>query len=724
MNSKIHNSALLAAAALMSFGLAGCDSFTTVDEDPYANLPPVTRVLDGQITGLGSRRSVTLAYDNDPAHQKSFIAAAPYEPNVGLAMVPFSFGALPAGTEYNIRVIENPYGKTCSVVGNGQGVIDADTPVPDIQIQCVNSLPRYDLVVNLPADPTLFTGLPGARVQVRTEEEWIDVGVQPGQTQLVFPGILMNATGQPNPFQWTVTANTTENNTTSKCTVTNSQANVTANGNVTTPVVGNPAAPTQPACRFRIMGNIGYSARAGEVYAPTAIDGLELELRNLKGGVVETLPIPTCTPATATATCDYQFVLEARSDIRSIYDIAVSQHPAGQFCVVANGGAAFLYVASVTGNPVEVTNAHIRCRALPQEANQLSGIYRLHETVWTPNSVTSPGTFVTSTWKPFDLTVHNTASSNMISFFRNGTFLYGTHANGIQVEHGFYDYDPVNQRIRFTIVTDTNPSTTFPANFGPGASPNPTAAGQIPTVVPGISASPGPVVSNGNNHQSLTNVVFGSVDTPLGSVRTLSGVFGLDATAPTAAVPTVGWVLQEPVSVNGEMTGAWATRDARRFWSWDKRSDYGLGVGVTGGAPSMNDACFELTPNNGSVGFYVRRPSNDGCYPWSRPMPGFTYSFGLAEIADFSLPNMGINLGFIGRIPGGNPIATADSRPPSPNHFLIAPAASYPIDGTLFTAPPEPFTTWCSTEILGIRPTQNGVPVEQPIYMCRTRAAQ
>ena len=724
MNSKIHNSALLAAAALISFGLAGCDAMTTVDEDPYANLPPVNRVLDGQIHGLGSRRSVTLAYDNDPAHQMSFLAAAPYEPNVGTMMVPFSFGSLPAGTEYNIRVIENPYGKTCTVTGNGTGVVTADAPVPDIQINCVNSLPRYDLIVNLPADPNLFTGLPGARVQVRTEDEWIDVGVEPGQTQLVFPQILMNATGQPNPFTWTVTAITYENNTSSKCTVTNATANVTANGNVSTPVVGNPAQPTQSACRFKIRGNIGYSAPPSSAYAPTAIAGLELELRNLKGGVVETLPIPTCTPATADATCPYEFAISARSDIRSIYDVAVSKHPPGQFCVVNAGGAAFLYVASTTGNPVDVNNAHIRCRALPDAPNQLVGTYRLHETVYTPNSVTSPETFVTSTWKPFDLTVHNTASSNMITFFPNGTFLYGTHAAAIQVEHGFYEYDPGAQRIRFTIVTDTNPSTTFPANFGPGPT-NPTIASQIPTAVPGISASPGPVVAHGQSHRSLTNVVFGSADViNFGQVRTLSGVFGLDATTPTAAVPTVQWLLQEPISVNGEPTGAFVTQDSRRFWSWDKRSDYGLGVAVTGGAPSMNDACFELSPNDGSEGFYVRRPSNDGCYPWSRPVPGFAYTFGLSEIADFSVPNMGINLGFIGRIPGGNPIATADSRPPSPNHFRIGPAASYPHDNSLFPEPDEPFTSWCTTEIMAIRPTQNGVPIEQPIYMCRVRAAQ
>lgn len=730
MNSKIHNSALLAAAALLALGLAGCDSITSTNEDPYANLPAVNRVLDGKITGLGSRRSVTLGYDADPSHQKSFIAAAPYEANVGLAVVPFSFGSVPAGTQYDIKVIQNPFGKTCSVVSNGVGVISADTEVPDIEVACVDSVPRYDLIVNLPADPALFTGLTGARVQVRTEEEWIDVPVEPGQTQVVFDDVLMNAAGQPNPFTWTVTANTTENNTTSKCTVTNATANVTTNGNVSTPVVGNPATPTQSACRFTIGGNIGYSAPAGST-ATAAISGLELELRNVKQGVVETLPVATCTPASATDTCPYQFAIASRSDVRSIYDVAVSKHPPGQFCVVSNGGSAFLYVASVTGNPNNVTNVNVRCRALPETANQLKGLFRLQSSSWTPNFATTAP--VTVNWTPFDLTTHNYGSSNMIAFFPNGTFLYGTHAGtannavpaNIQVEHGFYDYNPATQKIRFTMVTDTNPSTTYPAGFGPYPNPPPTAPGafssnSVLSTTPGLSAAPGPVVANGSNHSSLSNVSFGTVTTILGDVRTITGDFGSDGTAATNARLT--WLLQEPVQVAGEMTGGWVSQDARRFWSWDKRSDYGIAAAVMGGAASMNDACFELTPNDGAEGFYVRRPSNDGCYPFSRPVPGTPFTFGVTEIADFSSPAMGISLGFIGRIPGGNPIATTDSRPPSPNYFRIGPANSYTFDDTLFTEPAEPFTTWCDTEILGIRPTQNGQPIDYPFYFCRSIA--
>jgi hypothetical protein len=33
-----------------------------------------------------------------------------------------------------------------------------------------------------------------------------------------------------------------------------------------------------------------------------------------------------------------------------------------------------------------------------------------------------------------------------------------------------------------------------------------------------------------------------------------------------------------------------------------------------------------------------------------------------------------------------------------------------------------PFTDWCSTEILAIRATLQGTPINYPVYLCRTRA--
>ena len=93
--------------------------------------------------------------------------------------------------------------------------------------------------------------------------------------------------------------------------------------------------------------------------------------------------------------------------------------------------------------------------------------------------------------------------------------------------------------------------------------------------------------------------------------------------------------------------------------------------------------------------------------------------------------------GFIGRVPGGQ--TASDGRSPSPTMFLIAPASTYAtaVAGTHFTEIAEPasryfddlddvgfveFTEWCQTEILGIRATLNSLPINSPVYFCRTRA--
>ena len=67
------------------------------------------------------------------------------------------------------------------------------------------------------------------------------------------------------------------------------------------------------------------------------------------------------------------------------------------------------------------------------------------------------------------------------------------------------------------------------------------------------------------------------------------------------------------------MTGAWISQDHRRFWVWDYLTNYGMHVGVLGGAPSVNDACFTMLDVRASYGIYTRRGSNTGCYPLDRP---------------------------------------------------------------------------------------------------------
>ena len=269
---------------------------------------------------------------------------------------------------------------------------------------------------------------------------------------------------------------------------------------------------------------------------------------------------------------------------------------------------------------------------------------------------------VVSTWSAYDLTQWNTASSNMMALFDNGSFMYGAHGNGAQAEHGFYDYDPANQRLRFTSIVDTNPSTVFPANFSPlpvllAPTATFTQITNLTTTTPGLSALPNPIRQNGTGfaaiHAAMTGVTFGTADSGIGIVRTISGTFGADATgistylrntttacsvaapcinqttgaAITSGACTVGapcympnyayrvsWVLEEPGQAAREMTGAWLTQDSRRLWVWDSRTYYGLAVGMMGGSPTMNDACFTMEDLTAAEGIYTRRGSGTGCF--------------------------------------------------------------------------------------------------------------
>src|SRR5690606_6763768 len=89
---------------------------------------------------------------------------------------------------------------------------------------------------------------------------------------------------------------------------------------------------------------------------------------------------------------------------------------------------------------------------------------------------------------------------------------------------------------------------------------------------------------------------------------------------------------------------------------------------------------------------------------------------------------------YIGRIPGGQ--TAADGRSPSPTLFLIAPAAQFASkvaevyyrdvgqSASLYfddLATFGSFTDWCPTEILGIRTSLNGSPINYPVYLCRNR---
>jgi hypothetical protein len=580
-----------------------------------------------------------------------------------------------------------------------------------------------------------------------------------------------------------------------------------------------------------VSGAIGYSLPVGATVIPT-ISGLKLQLRDLQARVIEELTVGACTPASAAVTtttqtttlgatvpvptpvlpagspCTYKFATPIRSSATDgVYDIVVSEQPTGQSCIVVNGGSVSVFTTGLTP-PASATNANVFCRALPAANKQLQGIFRLQSTTFVPNAITGSPAPLVSTWRPFDLTQWNTASSNMMAFYNNGTFLYGTHANGAQVEHGFYDYDPDAQTMRFTSIVDTNISTTFPANFSPLPTIPPgstfTQITNLFTTTPGLSALPNPIRQNGTgfaaSHAAMTGVTLGTANSGLGTVRTISGTFGADPAgitsyalnttvacsvaapclnpttgalitagtcttadpcvnatsgqppvttgskciAPAAAcyMPNyayrVSWTLQEPPQVEDEMTGAWLGKDGRRFWVWDFRTYYGTSVGVLGGSPSMNDGCFTMEDLHVSEGIYTRRGSGTGCYPYARPandpvtgaagqffvgnngtFPGYL-ALG-AESVDFSLTPLTSLPGYTGRMPGGEPAPGTSS--PSPIYFRVAPAGSFfTSENELYFPSAGQSTSWCNTEILGVRATANGFPINYPVYFCRTSA--
>src|SRR5690606_13951466 len=139
---------------------------------------------------------------------------------------------------------------------------------------------------------------------------------------------------------------------------------------------------------------------------------------------------------------------------------------------------------------------------------ELAGTYRLTSSTWTPAptaTVPVPEP-VTVEYDAYDWTEQNLGSSNMMTRFNDGTLLYGTHGYNAgnlpafqsagpfwgQVEHGFYDYDPVAGSLRFTLITATNPTIVYPPTFG--ATTN-LVWNASRTGTPGLSATPDPIVT-------------------------------------------------------------------------------------------------------------------------------------------------------------------------------------------------------------------------------------
>lgn len=739
MNLTSNGSRLL-ATALCGFVLASCDSVKDVRSEPSTAIPTPTVALKGRIIGLGSKRSIVLLNNGDIANGRSFLAGVPVLPSTngsivapipeGPTVTPFSFGAVLAGGAYNITVREQPYGKNCTVL-NGSGVATLGVEI-NVTVECASTIARFPLTVTIPPS---FGSLAGATIRLVTEEAVYERIPAPGQTTVVFEDALFDAAPgglTAPPFQWSVSAVNTEGGTINRCIVTNSSGSNPARDpgaapspSTGFPTVGAPAgAPVGSPCTFTIGGSVAYSTPSTGGTAPAMpAGGMTIQLRDVQGNLVDTVDMPAYGNFTFGGATPREFP----SNRNSVFDAAVSKHPAGQACVVGWGGSVNLHTLGLT-NPRNITQTatttngpaqgdanipwralNVFCRAIPAPANRLNGIYRLEDTLAT--FVVTGGALNErrNTWQPENFTRQNTGSSNMLAFFEDGTFLYGTHAAQSQVEHGFYEYNPDAHTLRFTIISDsgTGNQTTFPTSF----------TDNQPTTQ-GLSTNPGRWVVGSSSYVSMGNVQIG------GNPRTITGTFGPYGSSPVTGTGTfarqVDWELTEPVSIDGQITGAWASQDRRRIWVYDYNFLYGLHVGVNGGASNMQDACFAVSDFAAPTGFYTRRAQSTGCHPYLRPVPGVAILVQGVEIIDYAFPPLPEIPGFVGRIPGGS--GDLEARSPSPTYYAVG------SPGNFFSVAPQQYfspsadLSWCQTEVFGTRATSNGVPIDTPVYFCRTRA--
>jgi hypothetical protein len=819
------------AATLCVVVLTGCNAVEDVREGPTAALPTDRVVLAGTINGLGSTRSITVinnGSDDTAIGAVAPVPATPIDSTDGSAtttgstavVTPFSFGALPEGAPYNVTVKTQPYGRNCTVA-NGAGVLNRAAP-PQVTITCVPNLSRYNLTVKL--DP-LFSNSPGAKVQLRTEEALYQATIAPGATAVTFTNVVFYAgttatvpPAVPNPaappgspaFSWTVTASNTAGGTLNRCPVTGPTGT-----NPTTHVnTGATSTPAVLACSFTIGGAVGYSAPAGGTTTGQVVGagGLTVQLRSGQGDVKASANIPAGTSLASPFNFTFNEAntstpIQFQSNSASVYDVAVSSQPAGQMCILGDGGFASVYNALVNGVPVSVTGTGqtstggipstttapvagtritVWCRARPVAPNVVSGTFRLMKqtaviatvaststrtgnatssTVTTVHAAPTYSSPIVAEYRPFDTTRQNSASNALLTFFDDGTFLYGQHNSGTNVEHGFYKYDSVAKTLQFTLHTDTSTGTTF--NFG-FAVANPTIATTSNT--PGINAAPGPVVPSplpaypaAQRHQTMCNVAissgfprsitgtFGGVGSALPGCVLGTPVNGAPAAPPALAAPSftpttstangvtgvkLDWELAEPRTVSNQMTGAWITQDHREVWAFDSLTFYGFHVGVNGGAANLQSACFTLEDAESASSFLTRRGSVNGCYAWNTPAAGQFYLFSGAEAVNVA-PAATVFPNFVGIIPGGS--TAFDGRSPSPIPFNVGPAANWfstvPADFVQYFPTQVSFASWCSTtsssgiaaEVLGIRATLNGEPVtspvvpvlNKPVYFCR-----
>jgi len=635
MKSLMGCSAMVAVAACAV--LAGCNAVEDVQPEPPGLAPVQTAVLQGKISGLGSRRPVVLQYNGedvcvDPAAPSGPPVACRFFGVLGQQISTFSFGSLPVGTPYNVTVKTQPFAEICTVA-NGTGVLV--TAPTSIMVTCVNdpAVPRYTVRGTIAPAVAAIQGL---KVMLSTEEGTREIAAT-GRTSFEFPAAVFDSQYNAAPdqlnlpvFGYAVTATAPapgDGSPVNNCAVSNG-TNIATDGSVTAAPTADVNGVAVTSCSFTVQVRADYSAAAGQPTLAMPAGGLTVALRDPVSGLnVQSVNVPAFGSLVA-------FPGGVYSNSQALYELVVTGQPTGMTCIPGFGigvpgstptdaGAVLLLQPAAGTVPGSwLITRSVRCRASPAAEQQLRG-------AWQQAAVTTTdGATVTTT------------NRNFLTFFEDGTFLYGLHATGpgcniaCGVQHGFYAWNPVSSQLAFTVFTDTVT----------GVNPH-----QLPAALTDVARLPGA-------HAQITATFNASTN----------------------------WLLTEPPSIPGQMTGAWATADHRRMWIYEGNRYAGFHAGVNG-LGNAQDACFPIDPPSAQTGFFTRRGNATTCQ-LGDGAPSVTGIFTMEVPNASTTPRA--PAGFIGGWPQAR--SNADGRPSSPVLFAIAPGTpdTLAVQDTLYDGTP------------------------------------
>lgn len=706
MKSTINGYRLLAVAACGLIA-AGCDSIKDVRSEPATSPPGHTGILSGTITGLAPVRGLVLdagitTVEGYNSQRVFFGALSPDDQPIP---VPFSYAAVPVGTPYNFTIVEEPFGKNCTIA-NPSGAVGDGGPAPDITCEDDPSTFRYPIGGTV--DPAIAS-LPEFTVTLTATR---DYGVERiklnGATSFQFESRGINPTVSSSAtvaaqqlFQWTITASYVEDGVEYQCRVVRSATDNTPSNTGTSSAVSRSdvtgSAPVGAAgisrhirdCLFPIEANVKYSAPPGGADQPMGAGGVTLALRQNGDAVppasAQPITLTDFTPGNSRAV-----LWSLPSYPGAAYDLVVTKQPEGQTCIVrvinetvASGTGGLGRNATSTGSLIWLSNPLVPTQFTPNDTNVANGVSIRCRNNPTPEKQLA-GVFRNINQNTYDeAPLVRIRDRQFLTFFSDGTFLYGSNGNAQArrgLEYGFYNYDPVARTLDFNLFLDasTQAGTT---DVQPASLSNTLGYGTIPAMSPrrlganAISAPNGGVARATNVSVSTAtpaSISMTFTGTPINT--TLTGA-GAGAPEPDAVETSMTWTFTEPDQIPGTMTGSWISDDHRRVWVFDFDNYSGFHAGVNGSI-NVQDGCFVFGDPMASSSYYTRRGGSTGCMTSTGQSTGGRgqrffeyYESGFAGII-FSAPG-GHPPGFFGMFPGA--VSAADGRPPSPNMFTITP---------------------------------------------------